>query len=64
MQSAFQEIFLYTTADWDLLDGGSVMVRRMRAFAVASEMGRGGVSVKVAPAFANSSAALLSGMSL
>ncbi len=30
-----------------LLDGGSVTVRRMRAFAVANEMGRGGVSVAV-----------------
>ncbi len=29
-------------AVWGLLDGGSVMVRRMRVFAVASEMGRGG----------------------
>ncbi len=28
-----------------LLDGGSVMARRTRAFAVASEMGLGGVSV-------------------
>ncbi len=41
---------------------GPVMVRRMRAFAVANEMGRGGVSVAVAAAFANSSAASLSGM--
>ncbi len=31
-------------ADWGLLDGRSVMVRRMRAFAVASEMDRGGGS--------------------
>ncbi len=42
-----------------LLDGGSVAVRRMKAFAVANEMGRGGVSVAVAAAFANSSAAPL-----
>ncbi len=34
-------------AVWGLLDGESVMVRRMRAFAVASEMGLGGVSVAV-----------------
>ncbi len=27
---------------WDLLNGGSVTVRRMRAFAVANEMGRVG----------------------
>ncbi len=42
-----------------LLDGGSVTVCRMRALAVANEMGRGGVSVAVAAAFANSSAASL-----
>ncbi len=42
MQSALQKKLSYTMAVWDLLDGGSVMVRRMRAFAVASEMGRGG----------------------
>ncbi len=42
-----------------LLDGGSVTTRQMRAFAVAIEMGRGGVSVAVAAAFANSSAASL-----
>ncbi len=47
-----------------LLDGGSVTVRRMRAFAVANELGRGGVSVAVAAAFANSSAAWLPGMPL
>ncbi len=38
------------------------MVRRMRAFAVANEMGRGGMSVAVAAAVANSSAASLPGM--
>ncbi len=42
MQSAFQEKFSYTMVVQGLLDGGSVMVRRMRAFAVPSEMGRGG----------------------
>ncbi len=47
-----------------LLDGGLVTVRRMRAFAVVNEMGRGGVSVAVAAAFANPSAALLPGMPL
>ncbi len=64
MQSAFQEKCSYTTAVRGLLDGGSMMMRRMRAFAVANEMGRGGVSVAVAAAFANSSAASLTGMSL
>ncbi len=44
-----------------LLGGGSVTMRRMRAFAVANEMGRGGVSVAVAAAFANSSADSLPG---
>ncbi len=34
-----------------LLDGGSVMLRRIRAFAVANEVGRGDVSVAVAAAF-------------
>ncbi len=34
-----------------LLGGESVTVRRMRAFAMANEMGRGGVSVAVAAAF-------------
>ncbi len=51
MQSAFQEKCSYTMAVRGLLDGGSVMVRRMRAFAVANEMGRGGVSAVVAAAF-------------
>ncbi len=40
---------MFAIAVWDLLDEGSVMVRQMRAFGVASEMGRGGVSV-VTPA--------------
>ncbi len=64
MQSAFQEKCSYTMAVPGLLGEGSVTVRRMRAFAVANEMGRGGVSVAVAAAFANSSAASLPGMSL
>ncbi len=64
MQSAFQEKCSYTMAIRGLLAEGSVTVRRMRAFAVATEMGRGGVSVAVAAAFANSSAASLPGMPL
>ncbi len=62
LQSAFQEKCSYTTAVRGLLDGGSMTMRRMRAFAVANEMGRGGVAV--AAAFANSSAASLPGMPL
>ncbi len=64
MQSAFQEKCSYTMAVRGLLDVGSVTVRRMRAFALANEMGRVGVSVMVAAAFANSSAASLPGMTL
>ncbi len=64
MQSALQEKFSYTMVVGGLLDGGSVMVRRMRAFAVANEIGRGGVSEVVAAAFGNSSAASLYGMPL
>ncbi len=64
MQSAFQEKCSYTMAVRGLLGEGSVTVRRIRAFAVANEMGRGGVSVAVAAAFANSSAASLPGMPL
>ncbi len=56
-QSAFQEKFPYTMAVWGLLSGGSVMVRW--AFAVASQIGRGGVSVAVTAAFANSSPGML-----
>ncbi len=48
MQAAFQENCSYTMAVWGLLDGGSVTVRRMSAFAEANEMGRGGVSVAAA----------------
>ncbi len=62
LQSAFQEKCSYTMAVWGLL--GEVTVRRIRAFAVANEMGRGGVSVAVAASFANSSAASLPGMPL
>ncbi len=64
LQSAFQEKCSYTMAVRGLLGEGSVTVRRIRAFAVANEMGRGGVSVAVAAAFANSSAASLPGMPL
>ncbi len=59
MQSAFQEKYWYTRAFRGLLDGGSVTVLWIRAFAMANEKGRGGVLVAVAAAFANSSAALL-----
>ncbi len=44
MQSSSQKIFTYAMAVWGLLDGGSVMARRMRAFAMANEMGRVGGS--------------------
>ncbi len=43
MQSAFQEISSYMAVR-GLLDGESVMVRRMGAIAVANVMGRGGGS--------------------
>ncbi len=39
--SAFLENCSYIMAVWGLLDGGSVTVRRMSAFAEANEMGRG-----------------------
>ncbi len=63
MQSAFQEKCSYTMA---VRGEGSVTVRRIRVFVVANEMGRWGVgvSVAVAAAFANSSAASLPGMPL
>ncbi len=64
MQSAFQEKCSYTMAVRGLLDGGMVTVRRMRPFAVANEIDRGGLSVAVAAAFDNSSAASLPGMPL
>ncbi len=64
MRSDIQEKCLYTMAVRGLLDRVSVMVRPMGAFAVANEMRRGGVSVTVAAAFANSSAASLPGMPL
>ncbi len=46
MQSAFQEKCSYTMAVRGLLGEGSVTVRRFRAFVVANEMGRGGMSVE------------------
>ncbi len=64
MQSVFQEKCSYTMAVRGLLDGGSLAMRRMMAFAVANEMGHGGVSVALATTFANSSAASLPGMPL
>ncbi len=64
MQSAVLEKCSYAMAVRGLLDEGLVMVRRMRAFAVASDIGRGGVSVAVEAAFANSSAVSLPGMPL
>ncbi len=48
LQSAFQEKCSYTMVVRDLLEGGSVTVRRMWAFVAANEMGWGGVSVAVA----------------
>ncbi len=53
MKFAFQEQFSYTMAVRGLLDGGSVIVLRMRAFAVASAMGLAGLSVAVAAASPN-----------
>ncbi len=54
MQSAFQEKCSYTMTVRGLWDGGgSVTVRRMRAFVVANKMDREGVSVAVVAAFAN-----------
>ncbi len=43
MKSAFQGKFSYTMAARGLLNGELMMVRRMTVFAVANEMGRGGV---------------------
>ncbi len=60
MQSAFQENFSDTMASRGLLGGGSVM----RAFAVTTEMSRGGVLVVSAAAFASSAATSLLGMLL
>ncbi len=40
------------------------MMRRMRTFAVTSEIGRGGVPLALAAAFANLPAASLPGLSL
>ncbi len=64
MQSAFQEKCSNTMTVRGLLGEGSVTVRRMRASAVSNEMGRGGLPVAVAAAFANSPAASLPGMPL
>ncbi len=64
MQRPFQEKFSYTMAVRNPLIGGSVMVRLMRAFVVASKMGRGGVEMTAAAAFANLLAASLPGMPL
>ncbi len=64
MQSAFQGKFSYTTPFRGVMGGVLVMVRQTRTFAVASEMGRNGVSVAVAAAFASSSAISLPGMPL
>ncbi len=66
MQSDFQEQCSCTMAVQGLLDGGSATERRMMVFAVANQVGRGGVAVAVvvAAAFANSSAASLPGMPL
>ncbi len=61
MQSAFQEKFSYAMTVRGLLGGGSVMVRRVRAFTVANQMGRGGVSVVAVTAFTSSSVPLWSG---
>ncbi len=58
MPSALQEKCSYTMTVRGLLGEGSVTVRRMRAFALANEMGWGGVSMAVAAAFANSWCAL------
>ncbi len=56
MHPDFREKISYTMAVRGLLGGVSVMVRRMRAFAVPSEIARGGVLVAVAAASTNSSA--------
>ncbi len=48
MQRGIQEKFSYTMAVRGLLEGGLVMVRWVRAFAVANEMGRGDMSVAAA----------------
>ncbi len=50
MQSAFQEKCSYTMAVRGLLGEGSVTVHRMRAFAVANEMGQGCSIIEAIPA--------------
>ncbi len=57
MLSAFMEKFSYIKTVRGRLDGEPVMVSRMRALMVASEMGRGGVSLALTVSFANSPAA-------
>ncbi len=64
MQSAVQEKISYSMAVRGLLGGISVMVHRMRAFAVPSEIGRDDVLVAVAAASANSLAVSLPGTPL
>ncbi len=61
LQSAFQEKCSYTMFVRGLFEE---LVRRIRAFAVANETDRGGVSVVVAAAFANSAVASLPGLPL
>ncbi len=56
---ALQEKVWYTMAIWGHLGRGSVMVRRMRAFAVENE-----VIVLAADDLANSASALVPGMPL
>ncbi len=50
----FQDKFSYIMAVRGMLGRDSVMVRRMRSFAVTTEMDRGGVSEVSAAAFASS----------
>ncbi len=64
MRSDVQDKCLYTMAVQGLLDGGSATERWMMVFAVANQVGWGGVAVVVATAFANSSAVSLHGMPL
>ncbi len=57
VKSTLQKGLSYSLAFQSLLGGRLVMVRRMRAFAVANEMGHDGVLVVAAAAFASLSAA-------
>ncbi len=54
MHSAFQAKCSHNMAVRGLLEGGSVMMRRMKPFAVENEMVRGRVSLAVAAAFITS----------